>query len=185
MKWEAPPFWTENLLQGSAFWMGYKTQLYRHYPLTEGAIVGEAVSLISGTLKEGHKLECEVMYKNLNVSTNSQKRADLVIKNNDSIEAVIEVKRAKSSNKKVEEDFKRLAKFHESNPSSRCFLLLVSQKFKPTNYINEKGEAVLTVVNGDNYIAKVRRACKAATSFKSKENAHYSCLIEVVSKKNI
>ena len=180
MKWQEKPYWAEKLLQGTSFWMGYKTQLYRHYPLTEGAIIGEAVSLIKGTLKEYYQLECELMYKDLNVETTTRQRADLVIKKGANIDSVIEVKRAKSTHKKVTEDFKRLAKCHKSNPKARCFLLLVSQKFRPSNYINEKGKAIAKEIKAEGYIAKVRRACKAASSFESKESAHYSCLIEVI-----
>ncbi|WP_157473395.1 hypothetical protein [Eudoraea adriatica] len=179
MSWKKTPNWTENLLQGTSFWMGYKTQLFRHYPLTEGAIVGEAVSLIKGSLKDNFTLDCELKYKNLNVPKLGKKRADLVIKNNGIIDSVIEVKRAKSSNKEVTKDFIRLAQCHKENPSVRCFLLLVSQKFRPSKYVMEDGKAILNEIIDEKYIAKVRRACKAASSFESKKSAHYSCLIEV------
>lgn len=182
MKWDKIPYWSERLLQGTAFWIGYKTQLFKDYPLTEGAIVGEAVSLITGALKEGYTLECEIMYKNLNVNTNRRTRADLVIKKGDYVDSIIEVKRANSANKKIEDDLKRLSNFHKTNPDSRCFLLLVSQKFRPYNYINPNGLAIHKENHTNDYVAKVRRACKAATSFKSKSKAHYSCLIEILYK---
>ena len=73
------PIWVNPLLQGTSFWMGYKTQLYRHYPLTEGAIVGEAVALLKGNLDSNFRLECERMYKELNVPIETKERADLVI----------------------------------------------------------------------------------------------------------
>ena len=180
MSWENKPNWTERLLQGSAFWVGYKSQLY-HYPLTEGAIVGEAAALLNSKLDSDYTLECEVMYKDLGLKDVGQTRADLVIKNVGEIDSVIEVKRAKAPNKKVTKDFERLAKFHKANPSSRCYLLLVSQKLRPSNYITEEGKAILEEIKGNGYKAKVRRACKAAASFKSKNSAHYSCLIEVIS----
>lgn len=180
MSWETPPKWTERVLQGAAFWIGYKSQLY-HYPLTEGAIVGEAASLLNSKLKNGYILECEQMYKDLNVPDPGQTRADLVIKESERIDTVIEVKRAKSPNKKVSEDFKRLAMCHKANPDSRCFLLIVSQGFRPKKYITEEGKAILEEIKGKGYKAKVRRACKAASSFKSKDRAHYACLIEVIS----
>jgi hypothetical protein len=176
------PGWTHQLLQGSAFWIGYKTQLYRHYPLTEGAIVGEAVSLIKGSLNDGYQLECEMMYKKLGLKDSGQTRADLIIKDGDRIDSVIEVKRAKAANKKVAKDLVRLAKFHRHSPNTRCFLLLVSQKERPLNYIKEDGNAFPNEINAPEYIAKVRRACKAASSFKGTDSAHYSCLIEVISK---
>jgi hypothetical protein len=178
MSWERPLNWTETLLQGSAFWVGYKSQLH-HYPLTEGAIIGEAAALLNGKLDSDYSLECELMYRDLNVPIESQIRADLIIKQGDRIDSVIEVKRAKTANKKVTDDFKRLAECHKKNPNTRCFLLLVSQKFRPSNYVSEDGKAIRKEIKGIGYVAKVRRACKAVASFKSKDNAHYSCLIEV------
>ena len=178
MNWENKPNWTERLLQGSAFWVGYKSQLY-HYPLTEGAIVGEAAALLNSKLDSDYTLECEVMYKDLGLKDSGQTRADLVIKNDGEIDSIIEVKRAKVDKEKVKEDLVRLANYHKVNPSSRCYLLLVSQKFRPLNYITEEGKAILDEIKGKGYKAKVRRACKAAASFKNKDSAHYSCLIEV------
>ncbi len=72
--------WTGRLIQGSSFWVGYKSQLY-HYPLTEGAIVGEAAALLNSKLDSDYTLECEVMYKDLGLKDVGQTRADLVIKN--------------------------------------------------------------------------------------------------------
>lgn len=181
MSWETKPYWTESLLQGLAFWIGYKTQLYRDYPLTEGAIVGEAVSLLKGCLKDDYKLECEIMYKKLKVDISSQERADLIIKKNEVVDTVIEVKRANAQQRKITEDFERLARFQKNNIHCRCFVLLVSQKYRPKKYINENGNAITKLIKTKDYIAKARRACKAATSFKEKSSAHYSCLIEVIS----
>jgi len=181
MKWQTKPTWTDKLLQATAFWVGYKSQLY-HYPLTEGAIVGEAAALLSNGLDKGYRLECEIMYKELNAPVLGQARADLAIKQGDHLDTIIEVKRATASRKKIDEDFKRLATVHRSNPSSRCFLLLVSQGLRPVNYVTDEGKAVTGVINTKDYTAKVRRACKAASSFRGTESAHYSCLIEVVSR---
>lgn len=41
------PEWTDSLLQRLAYWIGYKKQYYRFYPLSEDAIVGETLSLLA------------------------------------------------------------------------------------------------------------------------------------------
>lgn len=182
MFWEKLPYWAEKVLQGISFWMGYKTQLFYNYPLTEGAIVGEVISLINGNLTDGFSLNCEVMYKKLNTQIDSQERADLVIYFKDKLHTIIEVKRAKASNQKISDDLLRLARCHKVNPSVRCFLVIVSQKFRPSSYVNDTGKAVTKEINGDGFVAKVRRATKAAASFEKKNTAFYSCIIEVKSK---
>ena len=69
------------------------------------------------------------------------------------------------------------------NIKTRCFLLLVSQGMLPKQFVNAKtGKAVTKEIVAENYVAKVRRVCKATSSFEKKKNAHYSCLIEVISK---
>lgn len=187
MRWEGKPYWTERLLQGLAFWVGYKSELY-HYPLTEGAIVGEAAAILNGRLDREYKLKCELMYKDLDRMSGdlygslfNQQRADLVIENDNLIDTVIEVKRSKASNVKIKDDFKRLAKYHSSNPIARCFMLLVSQRHRPKNYINDNGNAFRKEIKGDGYRAKVRRSCKASSNFRNGNSAQYACLIEVQS----
>lgn len=186
IKWSDYPLqkWSNPLLQGLAFWLGYRTQLYRFYPLSEGAIVNEAASLIHGNLEDKFNLECEVMYKRLGVSKAGQTRADIVIKKGKKIDTVIEVKRASSSATKIKNDLVRLAKVNNAKKLSRCYLLLVSQGQIPQDFVDANtGEASGIEIYGDGYTAKVRRLCKASASFKKKEKANYACLIEVISTK--
>lgn len=177
------PKWAEPLLQGVAYWMGYKGQLYWGYPLSEGAIVGESVSFINGNLRPDEKLECEVMYRNLGLVNAGQTRADLVISSGNDIKTVIEVKRAVAADHLVKDDLERLCKYHSHNVNARCFLLLVSQNAMPKVYIDaNKGEAQRGNIITTDYTAKVRRACKATGTFKKKTTGSYACLIEVVSR---
>lgn len=141
--------WTVPLLQGLTFWLGYKEQLFPNYPLTEGAIVGEAVQLINGHLFNNiEKLKYEIMYKTLGVEHSGNIRADLVIceksklkTESDRVKIVIEVK--KNVNKKlIQEDFVRLLKLKNLDKGNkiRCFLLLVSQGEKPQFYVTNLGK---------------------------------------------
>lgn len=110
-------------------------------------------------------------------------RADLVIKEGESIKVIIEVKRAKSSNASIDSDLKRLSKYHEFSRATRCFLLLVSQNSLPKRFVDEsKGELRNENIETAEYVARPRRLCKAAPSFKIKKSLNCACLIEVVCK---
>jgi len=140
------PKWAEPLLQGLSYWLGYKKQLYRHYPLSEGAIIGEALHLIYSNIGEGEKLECEVMYNMLNENINhmGNARADIVIKNpNDIPIHVIETKRSIAPNAAIIDDFKKLANAKSKFPNCHFYLLLVAQGRRPSNYVT------CSVVPGD------------------------------------
>ena len=185
------PDWTDSVLQGLAYWIGYKKQYYRFYPLSEGAIVGETLSLLaSHTDTNTIRLNAEVMYKNI-CEWEGNGRADIVISkrpNKDDIEensdnkkkdfnykkyarTIIEVKRHGSDPKLIEKDLERLAKCLHENSKVRCFLLLVSQDGipqKPNKYVTLNGHASgsdYPIKNRPNYFTRVRRVCKALSKF--------------------
>ena len=186
--------WIKSALQGLAFWVGYKKELYPHYHLTEGAIVGELTSLIHSKLDKDEKLMCERMYSTildkLDESSNDMRRLDLAIvyKNEDSLKYAIEVKRGDSSNKLIDEDFNRLYEIKQSNPEVGCYLILVCESKKHKRFINENGTAIThlhTKEPENSYKLNVRRVCKATSTFKIRTTtAHYVCLIEVSLKEN-
>ena len=173
--------WVEPLLQGISFWLGYKKQLYRHHPLTEGAIVGEAINIIYANISESDALICEKMYREMGVKDAGQKRADLVIadKKTKKEKIIIEVKRDSVSPTLIIEDLKRLANVKKSKRNVRCFLLLVSQGSKPKKFVTKNGIAVRRDIHFDDFHVNVRRVCKATGSFTKQGAAHYACLIEV------
>lgn len=175
------PSWSEPLLQGIAFWLGYKKQLYRHYPLSEGAIIGEACHIIYANISESDSLICEKMYKAMGVRGAGQTRADLVIidKVTQNEKVIIEVKRNGASVKLINDDLKRLAEVKKTKKNVRCFLLLVSESLRPKSFVNDNGMAVKKTIRFADFHANVRRACKATGSFRGKDSAHYACLIEV------
>jgi len=194
-KQEKIPDWTDNVLQGIAYWIGYKKQYYRFYPLTEGAIVAEMLSLLS-TSQSGYKsqIHAEVMIKNICKKSTSKKRFDIVISeetlSENNIQSVIEVKRLEAPKKELEKDFKKLIKYLSciENNNVRAFVILVSQNTKPTEYISAKGNAkkrTYNIAGYDNYYLKVRRVCKATNKFYTEKNnkkANYVCLFEILKK---
>ena len=174
-------FWADPLLQGLTFWLGYSKVYYHKSLLKEGAITAEAVKIIHSKLKDDY-VECEIMYKKiLSPSGWGNKRADIVIYDSKkNPKYIIEVKRHNTPNKKIDEDLERLSKVIETNNEIRTFLLLVSESKLPNKYVTDSGVAVRKIFNiGDNNSYKVRRVCKASSSFNKKKNAHFAGLIEV------
>lgn len=197
------PSWGKPTLQGLAFWVGYQEAYYRDYPLSEGAIVGEACNLIRANLNKEKRLLCEVMFKRLVPSGCKtdwgQKRCDLVIALPKAdkvpasqnlakyVEIVIEVKREKAPNKDIEADLHRLGQYlQDQNKQCRAFLLLVSQRALPSDFVDERSGTAskkeFTIPDSSNTY-KVRRVCKASPTFSEKKraSANYACLIEVFS----
>jgi hypothetical protein len=194
------PSWAEKALQGLAFWIGHRHALYHGYPLSEGALVAETCNLIYANLPQGDVLLCEAQYSRLvplgkwPVSLGQKSRADLVVANGlNKAEAsklgtllpyareVIEVKRASAPRAQIDEDLRRLAALKSANPRARALLFLVSEAKRPRRFVSTEGRAIL----GRHEIAtttscyRVRRACKAASTFSGADSAHYACIIEV------
>lgn len=188
---EKRPDWTDSVLQGLAYWIGYKKQYYSFYPLSEGAIVGEALGLLaSHTDSNTMRLNAEVMYKKI-CDWDNNGRADIVISerpNKDERETnstgkkkpfnykkyartIIEVKRHGSDPKLIENDLERLADCLQRNPKVRCFLVLVSQDGipqQPNKYVTSNGHASgsdYSIKDRANYFTRVRRVCKAVAKF--------------------
>lgn len=59
------PKWSDKVLRGLAYWIGYKKQLYDFYPIREGELVGEALSLLSSKLDNDFRLNAEVKYRDM------------------------------------------------------------------------------------------------------------------------
>ena len=194
------PDWSEKALQGLAFWIGHRHALYRHHPLSEGALVAEACNLIHANLDSGERLHCEVQYSDL-VPTGTwppelgpRSRADLVIVREapapaahrslvDQVVAVIEVKRAAAPRSQIDYDLKRLAILKVANLKVRALLFVIAEAHRPKRFVVPEGRAILgkqSIIGVDAHY-RVRRACKAAAAFSGKETAHYACIVEVFS----
>jgi hypothetical protein len=192
---EPLPAWTSGALQGLAFWIGHRHSLYRHYPLTEGAIVAELCNLIHSNLSSDEMLLCEQPYRSLIAADGKWPtairpgaRVDLVVANRGRskdepprAKFVIEVKRASGADVKIDEDLTRLAELKSLNSELRTFLFVISERSRPKRFVTESGGALTNrrSIAGTSCVFKVRRVCKATASFKKAETAHYACLIEV------
>lgn len=173
----------EPSFQALAYWLGYMKQLYRHHPLKEGAIIGEAAHLLNANIDNNEYLKCEFTYKMLGIKRTGNQKLDLLISEGKKALYAIEVKRKESPKKRIEEDFKRLAKLKSFNKKIKCYLLLVSQSSRPRIYVNVNGERKYGEMKKNGVIIRVRRVWKSMVSFKGIDKANYVCLIEVLKYK--
>ena len=194
-KLEDWPKWAEYALQGVAFWIGHRQSLYSDYPLTEAAIVTEICNLIHANLPDDFCLKCEVQYSYFLKGDSDQSilteraRVDLIVAEKHQSNGkkrlkpsfVIEVKRSSAPKSQIDGDLRRLAAVVAVKPESRAFLFLISEKSRPSRFVSDEGKSILGKKKIDNSKGhyRVRRTWKAAKAFKSKESAHYACLIEV------
>ena len=197
------PKWLKPALQGLAFWIGHRHSLYKGHSIPEAAFVTEACNLIQANLPEGYELFCEIPLKNLVSPKVSPKkfgprtRADIVVaskrkpklkinsnlSNNEDL-WVIETKRYSASQSLISADLQRLARLKLYNAAIHAILIVVSESKRPGKFVNEKGEAYRKnfPIRSDDSFYRIRRVCKASSSFRKNEHAHYVCVIEVLTK---
>ena len=195
------PPWAERALQGLVFWIGHRRALYRHHPLSEGALVAETCNLIYANLDKDKRLLCERQYRDLLPAGHSleavgaRSRADIVVVRKptqkqadgtgslvNNLEAVIEVKRASTSGAQIDNDLRRLAEVKVAVQQVRAFLFVVSEAKQPLRrFVSPDGRAILgaTEIHETPATYRVRRVCKASASFNGRKTAHYACIIEV------
>lgn len=140
------PWWSEGLLQGLAYWSGYRRTLHRHHPLTEGAIVVEAAGLLSnpvrGNAESQQYLYCEIPCRNVAKSPDGwgRMRFDMILATETigqkearrhtfsrSVRAVIEVKRGSASAADLNKDLNRRARIVDGNKAACAFLIVACQ----------------------------------------------------------
>ena len=176
--------WIDRVLQGIAYWMGYKKQLFNGHLINEGAIVSEVTYIMSSCLGLNQKIACEKQYSHISSKIKSKEFADIVRYTDDKIDLVLEVKRFENGQRLIEADIYKLSKAKESSKDIRCFLLLVSQSKAPFPYINEIGVAdrLKYPIPNSRLKSKVIRVCKSVSSFREDAflKANYACLIEVL-----
>jgi hypothetical protein len=190
-KW---PTWAERALQGIAYWIGHRRCLYRHYPLSEGALVAEVCNLIHANLPDKLSLSCEVQYSSLihrdekPTELTDRARADLVVAEkaiNPDDEAtpkfIIEVKWASAPKAQIDADLRRLSAVRGIRPDLRTFLFVISEAQRPARFVGENGMSVLgkhPIPQSEGHF-RVRRTWKAAHAYTKRDRAQYACLIEV------
>ena len=185
--------WLEEALQGLAFWIGYNRAFYFGYHLHEGALVASARSLIQANMPSDLILYSEWHYKLLVPEKNEDRlndtkdnnRADFVICSkprfkigrecniSNFVQFVFEVKRGTVDNSHFDKDILRLKCYlSASDNDSRAFLLVISEKHRPSKFVNEgDGKAIMgKQCIEDEVCYKVRRVLKAAHSFEKKRS---------------
>lgn len=188
------PNWMRPTLQGVTYWIGLRRQFFRGHPLGEASIVAEVCNLIQSNLhdKRARKLVCEVMFSEFLPGKEEQSvlteraRADLVVykvekKGSKIPRHLVEVKRANSSKKSIHNDLNRLVAVKKACPQIRTYLMVVSEKGRPKEFVNKNGRAITGKKPVEGGFYYVRRVCKASSSFSRKETAHYACVLEVFS----
>jgi len=191
---EKEPAWVASALQGITHWIGHRRCLYRHYPLSEGALVAEVCNLIHANLSDEYLLKCEVQYSTLiprdeaPAELTDRARADLVVfermKNatNDSIARfIIEIKRASAPKAQIEADLRRLSAVRYLCRDIRTFCFIISEAQRPPRFVDKKGMSIrgkMKISGSDGYF-RVRRTWKAAHAYTKRDKAQYACLIEV------
>jgi hypothetical protein len=175
------PVWVDPALQGLAYWMGYRKQLYRHHLLPEGAMVAELATIINGNLGKGERLECEYLYSKA-TDADDRSLVDIAILKDDVPHTFIEVKRGDAWIRLLEKDMLKLLRVKSAFPSIRCYLIIGSQGLMPGRFVDsKKGIAIKGLsMTRDDVVYKVLRVCKAAPSFNKMNSAMYSCLLEVL-----
>ena len=176
-------------LQGLAFWVSYRQILHHLHLLSEGALVNQFATLLNAKLGYNFKILCEQQF-----DKSKKLRMDVEIrqKNPDKRVAVIEFKRILAGKTSINSDIKKLLKNADSYVLR--FLIVVSEKELPKEYVNENGEAVSKkLILPDGSSANVIRVLKSTKSFRWKKRedkkkdkeieippvANYCCLIEV------
>lgn len=194
--------WMDPVLRGLCYWAGYRTELYPHHKLTEGAIVDELALLLRAHLEPGKSIVREQPYSTFS-SRKSQlaedhlrSRADLVLgplepkkkkskrRRFVSPEIVMEVKRGGAYGV-VKKDLVKMASCQGEDSTWRGWSLIVFQncartgKLRDWTTVNENARRTIFEKESGNIPYRVRRVCKT-TSTKSEKKRHWAVLLELV-----
>jgi hypothetical protein len=97
---------------------------------------------------------------------------------------IIEVKRGCEADGRIMSDLVRLARLKKELPNVRTFMYLISEASRPKKFVSKNGKALskLRPLDGAQGYFKVRKVCKSAHAFDSRDTAQYACLFEVYHK---
>lgn len=181
------PKYYAPVLQAITHWVAYKREYFHNHLLPEGAIVAELTQLLSAKIDFKHRIDCEVMYKDIDNSIAKSIRADITIsKTVDGKEPqkdVVEVKRYENKDdfNKILDDSEKLAILSKS-PNIRLFQIVVGQRKQPTELITSNNNAKKGNLYKRGKDIDVRaRICKKAYSCTKKDTASgvYALLLEI------
>lgn len=151
----------EHMLQGLAFWLGYRIECYSGHRIPEAVIVETAIGLLNSHLDHGsYQIRCEYSYRLMGGKDNQ--RADIVILERSTQKpiCVMEFKLSDDTNNGVWGDVKKLAQL--PNDLYRIVILLSRKKDNMTSlFITGKGYAKKKIVNPNNVPVSVIRSAKS------------------------
>lgn len=199
------PGWFDEPLRGLVFWLGYHSVRYRHYPLTEGAIVAELTAFLHARIPAISTAICpETLYREIARGDFGSTRADIVVGpvqkvNNrvrpkpELVEAIIEVKRSNYW-PAIDTDLRRLLAYLATAQAAqaRAFLVVACQAGPPPECFATKSDSVgwkasrrgIPLHDAQGQLvgkARARRIVRAAASItKEASSTHHVCLVEVV-----
>jgi len=186
------PTTLDPALLGICHWMGYRHQLYRHYPLTEGALVSELAGLLSAHLDSSLSVVLEQSYSTLAPGGVAAERADIVIGPRSTLSelgrrtvvtpiAAIEVKRSKYND--WSKDLAKLSRVWSTQADWTAWILLLDQAISMQDaenrgWVGPNGRASRRRQSWKNLPYVVRRVTRVRSAHAN--TVHRAVLLELV-----
>lgn len=157
-----------RVLQGLAFWVGYKKQLFSSYHFSEGALTAELYTLFNSVKKDHFYIKPEFPFSKMPNSSNfttglgRNKSVDILLVEKDSTVKrnkeeekksvlensnlyLFEVKKSDGNIGKIKEDFEKIHQYLLKNKKAKGYLILINQRplknflGKQMNIFDEEG----------------------------------------------
>lgn len=164
----------ERMLQGLAFWMGYKIECYAKHSPVEAVVVDAAVGLLNAHLNHcQYAVCCEYNYRKI-VGGKANARADVtIVDTNNNPVCVIEFKLSTNSNGGLKSDISKLRSFRGAFP--RIIIFLSRKDNKMVSWLLHASKA-----KQSNDGIRIRRSVCAYKSAKTSKNIIRAFCIEVL-----
>ena len=164
----------ERMLQGLAFWMGYKIECYAKHSPVEAVVVDAAVGLLNAHLNHcQYAVCCEYNYRKI-VGGKTSARADItIVDTNNNPVCVIEFKLSTNSNGGLKSDISKLRSFRGAFP--RIIIFLSRKDNKMVSWLLHASKA-----EQSNDGIRIRRSVCAYKSAKTSKNIIRAFCIEVL-----
>lgn len=184
-----------SALQALVYWVAYKQQYYSNSLLPEGAIVAELTQLLSSSVDNSIRVECERMYKDIDSTIEDGGRADIIIGakgklkdkkgskvSKDDIHEVIEVKRYEGSFNRLIKDMEKLSVLEIKGTAVKKYLVVIGQKKLPEKIFKNTHNVIRkNIYTGEGCFEAIPRIGKKAYPTKRKSiSGAYAALIEII-----
>lgn len=169
----------ENMLQGLAFWMAYKSEIST-IDLTEAEVVGEAAQILS-TRFSNYTIKREVEYSSLGPSLPKQ-YADLGIysREGNTYKCIIEFKLGDNTSGGYKRDIQKISVIKRARPDIICLIVIANRKYcstkVPKELVTKQGKARRGIITFSEVSIRVRRVCNAMRSISAKKMKKVVCL---------